>query len=344
MSRIVYLFGAGASFGKRAEDDKDEILEGLPIVSEFPVQIEKLIEKICEEEKQPKFYGIKTEPWEYDKLKEEFKWLKETSESHQTIDTFAKKLWVTDKAEYERLKAALSAFLTLEQLFLNPDKRYDAFFANILGSSSSKLPNDMSILSWNYDCQFEIAYAAYNKSKSINDIWEDLKIIGKTTKVYISDKTDFSIIKLNGTALTFENKGRYTKFFDPIYGRADRDKLGFVHWSQLNGANNVSNALSFAWEETESVFYDDIKQKVNDTEVLVVIGYSFPYFNREVDRTIVQNMKNLEKVYIQDPYCEDVKESFEAVLSDEQLEKVENGQIKIVPKKNTKQFVIPNEM
>ena len=78
--------------------------------------------------------------------------------------------------------------------------------------------------------------------------------------------------------------------------------------------------------------------------MLVVIGYSFPYFNREVDRTIVQNMKNLEKVYIQDPYCEDVKESFEAVLSVEQLGKVENGQIKIVPKKNTKQFVIPNEM
>lgn len=202
----------------------------------------------------------------------------------------------------------------------------------------------MSILSWNYDCQFEIAYAAYNKSTSINDIWEDLKIIGKTTKVYISDKTDFSIIKLNGTALTFDNKGRYAKFFDPIFGRADRDELSFVHWSQLNGANNVSNALSFAWEETESVFYDDIKQKVNDTEVLVVIGYSFPYFNREVDRTIVQNMKNLEKVYIQDPYCDDVKENFEAVLSVEQLEKVENKQIKIVLKKNTKQFVIPNEM
>ena len=234
MSRIVYLFGAGASFGKRAENDKDEILEGLPIVSEFPVQIEILIEKICNEEKNPKFYGTKTEPWEYDKLKEEFRWLKESSENHQTIDTFAKKLWVTDKAEYQRLKSALSAFLTLVQLFESPDKRYDAFFANILGSSSSKLPNDMSILSWNYDYQFEIAYAAYNKSRSINDIWEDLKIIGKTTKVYINDKSGFSITKLNGTALTFDNKGRYSKFFDPLFDRGDRDELSYVHWAHLN--------------------------------------------------------------------------------------------------------------
>jgi hypothetical protein len=55
-------------------------------------------------------------------------------------------------------------------------------------------------------------------------------------------------------------------------------------------------------------------------------------------------MANIKKVYIQDPFAEEVKESFEAVLSEEQLGKVENGQIKIVLKKNTKQFVIPNEM
>lgn len=46
MSKIVYLFGAGASFGKRNENDNDEIIEGLPIMSEFPTQIELLIEKI----------------------------------------------------------------------------------------------------------------------------------------------------------------------------------------------------------------------------------------------------------------------------------------------------------
>ena len=43
-------------------------------------------------------------------------------------------------------------------------------------------------------------------------------------------------------------------------------------------------------------------------------------------------------------FCDDVKDSFEAVLSVEQLEKVENGQIKIVPKKSCSQFLTPNEM
>lgn len=345
MSRIVYLFGAGASFGKRAENDKDEILEGLPIVSEFPVQIDKLIERISEEEKQPKFYVAKTEPWEYDRLKEELKWLKESSESHQTIDTYAKKLWVTEKGpNYERLKKAISAFLTLAQLANKPDSRYDAFFANIIGSSVNELPNNVSILSWNYDCQFEKAFSNYFPVQHMNTIWEHLNIKGKTTKISTNSKDGFSITKINGTALTFENVLFDSRFFDPHFDRQGMSEVSYVHMMQLRGAHNVKNALSFAWEGTNPNFYKEIKEKVTDAEVLVIIGYSFPFFNREVDREIIRNMSNIKKVYIQDPFAEEVKESFEAVLSEEQLGKVENGQIKIVLKKNTKQFVIPNEM
>lgn len=161
MSKIVYLFGAGASFGKRNENDNDEIIEGLPIVSEFPTQIELLIEKI-----QNQRFSLPSNqqrsPEEGKKLIDELKWLKESSENHQTIDTYAKKLLVSEgyNQEYIRIKAAISAFLTLMQLFHKPDSRYDAFFANILGNRAKKLPENVTVLSWNYDCQFEIAHAA----------------------------------------------------------------------------------------------------------------------------------------------------------------------------------------
>lgn len=346
MSRIVYLFGAGASFGKRAEDDKDEILEGLPIVSEFPVQIDKLINIINIKEEED---DTQAKPWEFDELKAELSWLRESCENHQTVDTFAKKLRVSEGGitkEYLRFKAAISAFLTLVQLFNKPDSRYDAFFANILGNSYFKLPNDVSILSWNYDCQFEIAHAAYSKRKSLNAIWDDLNISGKTTKSSNDNNIPFSITKLNGTALMYEENHFNSKFFDAFFNRQGMSEISYISTAYINSltSENVKNALSFAWEGSENEFENKFLLKVFDTEILVIIGYSFPYFNREVDRKIIRNMTNLKKVYIQDPFCEDVRESFEAVLSEEQLGKVENGQIKIVLKKNTKQFVIPNEM
>jgi hypothetical protein len=348
MSKIVYLFGAGASFGKRAENDRDEILEGLPIVTEFSTQINKLIVRIQSQDTELKSQH-KAKPEEVLKLIDELNWLKESSENHHTVDTFAKKLRVSEGGvtnEYLRLKAAISAFLTLLQLLNKPDSRYDAFFANILGNSYHTLPNGVSILSWNYDCQFEIAHAAYSKRKNLNSIWDDLNISGKTTKSSSDNNIPFSITKLNGTALMYEENHFNSKFFDAFFNRQGMSEINYVSMTHINysGAENVRNALSFAWEGYDNEFEKKYLSKVIDTEILVIIGYSFPYFNREVDRKIIRNMTNLKKVYIQDPFSEDVKENFEAVLSVEQLEKVENNQIKIVLKKNTKQFVIPNEM
>jgi hypothetical protein len=342
MSRIVYLFGAGASFGKRSENDKDEITEGLPIVTEFPTQIDKLINLINIKEEED---DSQARPWEFEELKAELLWLKGASISHQTIDTYAKKLWVTEKGpNYAKLKSVISVFLTLEQLFNKPDSRYDAFFANIIGSSINELPKDVSILSWNYDCQFEKAFSNYLPGQNINTIWKHLNIKGKTTEIRTNSKNGFSITKINGTALSFESNAFESQFFDPHFGRQGDSEIRYVHWAQLKGADNVKNALSFAWEGTNPNFYEEINEKVKDTEVLVIIGYSFPFFNRGVDRKIIKSMEKLKKIYIQDPFCKDVKESLEAVLSDEQLDRITNGQIKIILRENIKQFLVPNEM
>jgi len=47
---------------------------------------------------------------------------------------------------------------------------------------------------------------------------------------------------------------------------------------------------------------EKVASLVSDTEILVVIGYSFPNFNREVDQLLFDAMKKrLRKVYIQVP-------------------------------------------
>lgn len=343
MSKIVYLFGAGASFGKRDENDSDEILEGLPIVSEFPKQIDKLIQRIKTEDTEANSQH-KLNPEKKLNLIAELKWLKESCENHQTVDTYAKKLYVTGKTvEYKKLKVAISAFLTLAQLFNKPDSRYDAFFANILGSSVNYLPKDVSILSWNYDCQFEKSFSNYFGNSSLNRIWEHLNIKGKTTNIRTNNNDGFSITKINGTALTFEESMLESQFLDPFFGRQGMSEISYISTAFIESltSSNVRNALSFAWESSDSDFKNIIQSVVQDTEVLVVIGYSFPYFNREIDRLIIRNMINLKKVYIQDPNCSEVKESFEATLSDSQ---VVDDKIKYVLKKGISQFLIPNEM
>jgi len=70
-------------------------------------------------------------------LIEDFKWLLEHCETHASIDTFAKKLWIKSHSnpEYERLKLVLSIFLIVEQMKNPPDKRYDLFYASICTSS-----------------------------------------------------------------------------------------------------------------------------------------------------------------------------------------------------------------
>jgi len=66
----------------------------------------------------------------------------------------------------------------------------------------------------------------------------------------------------------------------------------------------MSPLLHFAWEDKEEYPQLMKKQLLNvthKTTTLIVIGYSFPFFNREIDKLYLQNMKNLKRVYIQVP-------------------------------------------
>jgi len=55
----------------------------------------------------------------------------------------------------------MSIFFTAEQVRMQPDYRYDSFFASILNDLQS-FPENIKILSWNYDLQFEISFAEYS--------------------------------------------------------------------------------------------------------------------------------------------------------------------------------------
>lgn len=68
-------------------------------------------------------------------------------------------------------------------------------------------------------------------------------------------------------------------------------------------SNKITHSdLHFSWERSiGDIISDDTVQSIQESKYLVVIGYSFPYFNRVIDNEILRMMTNLEVIYYQDP-------------------------------------------
>lgn len=100
------------------------------------------------------------------------------------------------------------------------------------------------------------------------------------------------------------------------------------------------NELSYAWEhDGENELLQTILKRVEDTEVLVVIGYSFPYVNRRIDRYIFNSMKSLKKIHIQDTNANAIKDRITAIF-----EFLQKPLPEIHTHEDIGQFIIPNEL
>lgn len=364
MERVVYLLGAGASFGLRYPENHkikyesirpgnagtvnrknrycSAILEGLPIVSELPDRMDYVCSELFRKTASvppgsSSYSNLMKLMWDLD-------WVQKASSCHSTIDTFAKHLWLQKKdADYEDLKRTISAYFLLEQIENDIDKRYDSFFASILGRDVNDFPQNISILSWNYDCQLELAYSRFLDQLNIEEIEKKLNLSHK----YIdcsSSCEGFNVVKLNGSAL-FRDKSsshivnpfRVICEEDNVYSGVDaRDTVASIY---ADTENNVST-LSFAWETPDEILIKKIRESVKHATILVVIGYSFPFFNRAIDRLIFGSLPYLRKVYIQDKNPDGIEESVVNLLNySGRADKVKR--IKLF---NTQQFYLPPEL
>lgn len=359
--KVVYLIGAGASFGLRDTQNpvlsmdyeyldrsihsmiKDSctypnIIEGLPIVKELPGRMAYIVGKLYEhyplDRSDKKGLAVR-------ELANNLKWLIEESESHSTIDTFAKKLWLTGREDdYLKLKRTLSAFFMLEQMNNRPDKRYDAFFASVLGQNAIDLPSNIRILSWNYDIQLELAYAAYLQTTSLNDIENALFSYQKSVDVNsYKCGNGFRVIKLNGSALMYDKSNQ--NIIDPSLIDQSLSSTSIDKVSSIINSDEYECALSFAWESIDDHFKDKIKKNIEDAEALVIIGYSFPYFNRTIDKFLFQSMPGLKKIYLQDKDPDTIEQSVTNLLT---TSHTTVNKTKIEKKYHTQQFYLPPEL
>ena len=238
-------------------------------------------------------------------------------------------------------------FFILEQIIHKPDRRYDTFLANVLQRENEwydklVLPDDIRILSWNYDNQLELVYREYLE-KNYSEIREILGIYDvKSDEKERSLKDKCSIIKLNGTAnfLKEEDWLQYSgidKIDDTMLGNILKKYTECLIAGRCEGRLR----LNFAWEErwSEDMLNKRIPNMVRDATALVVIGYTFPYFNRKIDRVVFKEMSNLKNIYIQDPYADRIKQNIIPVMPNDKL-----TYIKIHTLNDVDQFFLPPEL
>ncbi|HUX56318.1 MAG TPA: hypothetical protein VMV47_11390 [Bacteroidales bacterium] len=339
MSKIVYLFGAGASAGS------------LPVVNNMNERIGSLVHRLSEEDlilsDDQTFTGIEVGSFQSKRehqltIIEGLKELESACNKHYSIDTYAKKLWIrNDLNGLKKLKALLSLFFTIEQIRNPPDPRYDFFLASLLKSLNG-FPDNIRILSWNYDSQFEYAYSEFSNNTDVANIKKELNIYEKNMPITNYKENDFCIFKLNGsTDFCIKANPEPVPFYfsSKTDNKFDKNTVAYITRAYVSGlySSAIDSLFSFAWEEPNSEFIQGIIHHTFNAEVLVVIGYSFPYFNRTIDRMIIQRMKNLEKVYIQSPDAHDIIERFHSITNDINPKNV-------IPKLHKDYFYLPNEL
>lgn len=331
MSAVTYIWGAGASYGKRGKETAEgekPILRGVPVINEFKYAIDTL---------------IANSSLELNPIKNDLKVLSQICEEYPTVDTFAKLLYVTKQPtftnypgiDYEKLKRILSIFLLLQQNVRKRDSRYDGFIASVIKENGEFPP--MTILSWNYDAQFEMAYSGYaDRERYIPTLWKKLNVLHKTYNTSFDVNKPFGMIKLNGTAFFVEkdeNKTLIDLFFGGYKNERDVHKKAASFYTE---PERYDNTLSYVWEKDNRDHIIKVSQeRVKNTRTLIVIGYSFPYVNREIDEQIIGSMDELREVVVQDPNSSEIVERIRSMVP------ITGRKIEYLSYQNTSQFYIP---
>jgi len=362
---ITYLLGAGASYN------------ALPILNQMEESMKYLKTKLE--------LGDFRSEYKYNVI-EDINWILKESNDYFTVDTLAKTFFVQNRfSALERLKRGLSAFFILEQFRnksddfasrdskviknTNIDLRYINFLASITLETNRiyeliELPENLNIITWNYDIQMELAFARFLKRENEPISLEEIvtKNIPSHPIIYAcNDKDDENtpspkIIHLNGAAgvYSLKDKKNILKFVGTLNGTDSGDPTFITQCLErqisdlYNDNTSFEQGLTYAWEKTVHAQHAVglARNIMQETDILVVIGYSFPFFNRKVDRDLfgflVDKPRGSEPViYFQDPN----EEAYKSLYNKFDLRGGKSkDRIEVIPITDVSQFHLPFEL
>lgn len=353
MENITYYLGAGASYHaiptveglNERMDIFHKLLQRNYILKdgEFNLQIQNLYlnEEVCNK---------------YKALELNFDEIVQNALKHRTVDTYAKKLTLKDPHDREgnlyKLKTFLTLYFHFEQtnddsiLKINKsghindikeaqriashyltklDYRYEVFLATLL-QENLELPEQVHIISWNYDFQLEASHLQFSDSDDINNSLDKLKFLNPDN---FKRDENARFIKLNGTALNYQTLDRKS------WKNSFKSTLTFLEDIDIGTHPN----LSFAWEANE--YQIDVFKRaesiLQETKILIIIGYSFPYFNRKIDSRILRKLPADTEIFVQ---C--LEKDFKGI--EQSLKSIFLKKQKISFYDDTSQFYIPQSL
>lgn len=368
MANITYYLGAGASyFACPILEKQAEMMIKLAMYELHKYaykDIRKLKLNFIESEKPKDFI---------DDNKFEILWhigyFGKKAQEYNTIDTYARKLYLNNELkELNLLKMSVSVFFDLWENFYQEryssltepeedlinfnqnhnktfyydkiDKRYKSLFSVLLekNSNSIELNSNFKFISWNYDLQLEEAFKIFLSDK-YDKSYESINRILK----FKFNNTQNDIFHLNGYRGFYSYKTKsdieikesddfemYWHIIDSLYSETTTKNISF------------NNHIKYAWEH--NIFDEFLKNAGNvmkKTEVLVIVGYSFPAFNRQIDQFLFANLNpdTVRKIIYQDPNGtkEIIENLFETPRNFTRKIEVLNNQ------KDLNQFIIPTE-
>jgi hypothetical protein len=241
-----------------------------------------------------------------------------------TIDTYAKKLLINQSIrELQRLKLAVSVFFTLWESsndtiknrngapFKSVDSRYISLLSSIIESSNGnpKLKENVRFVTWNYDLQLERAFKAFCIDHlDWNDISSNLSFRVNPQK----NERKLEVCHLNGYNgfyNTTENNKQEIGFLDRSTSNEIKEIINDIQFMNLSMSREmikIHDHINYAWENSTFSKYtrEQALSIFHETDILVIIGYSFPSFNKEIDKSLFEQLAGREtKIYYQDPYA-----------------------------------------
>ncbi len=321
---LTYLLGAGAS------------CNSVPLVNEINSEMDKFVTAL-KDFKSSDRYDDPYDDGNTDHLIRDIRWLIRNSKNHASIDTYAKKLFFTnDRHSLHKLKSIISCFFIYRQYSKTVDYRYDSFFASILLKNNDKIsiPENINILTWNYDNQLEKAFYGFvdDEDITIDSITKNKNI--KRINGYVGTKL-YNQFGLEFRASLHSNSDNFFNSSIEQYNMQCISKVIINLYSDyMDKEKSFTSNINFAWESITKEIISDMSEILAKTTILIIIGYSFPFFNRDVDRAILLSMGNLDKIIIQNPDHNSVKERLIALKPE--LNNIQNIN-------DTKLFHIPNE-
>ena len=352
---LTYILGAGASF------------QSIPIVKTFSSRFNDFLLWIDRDIIKDNGFSADVKQ-KFGILYELGNDLHKSFESHQSFDTYFKKLFHTgQKDKISEGKKVLNLYFIWEHLSLpvvkpekydeyafwkesSIDKRYDALIAGLLRPiPDQKEPYcKVNFITWNYDLNLLMSLKNYfspnatitdffnqiNKNNGLWQVEEKITVINMNGFFYCSYFNDLESLQRRNIHDIIYSKIKNQNYFDSLI-------TNNLHEYTANNVDTDAELIKFAWEKSE-LSHLIAKDKIDESKNIVIIGYTFPLYNRLVDLSYLeQSVISNRSIFVQDPKADTIRQN---LLDYYQLNDNDSLERSLKAVKDCDSFYIPSDI